>query len=107
MNTMKSNNHNDEIKDASIGEEAIKSWDKKGLLPSLAPQITHVLSRHIDLNKGEDIKDIESMFRGIKDNDDSAYESFNEFTKTLLVNEHYQRNLDELTRATYPTTTNK
>ncbi len=47
------------------------------------------------------------MFRGIKDNDDSAYESFNEFTKTLLVNEHYQRNLDELTRAAYPTTTNK
>ena len=107
MNTMKSNNHNDEIKDASIGEEALKGWKNKGLLPYLAPQTTHVLTRHIEQTKGEDVKDIETMLKGMREGNDDSYGSFDDFTRTLFASEHYQQNLDELTRAAYPTTTNK
>ena len=104
---MKLNNNNYEIKDASIGKEAIKGWDKKGLLPSLAPQTTDVLTKHIDLTKGEDIPEIETMLRNMKEGNDGAYGDFNEFTSTLFASYHYDRKLDELTRAAYPTIKNK
>ncbi len=104
LNLMKSNksNHNN-VKDFSRGREALKDWEKRGLLPFLAPQTKYVLARHIDLNKGEDIPDIETMFRSMKEGNDGAYGDFNEFTSTLFASYHYDRKLDELTRAAYPT----
>ena len=101
---MKSNNHNNNIKDVSRGEEALKGWEKKGLLPYLAPQTTHALTRHIDLTQGEDIPEIETMLKGMKEGNDDSYDSFDDFTRTLFASEHYQRKLDELTRAAYPKT---
>ena len=105
MKTNKSNHNN--VKDAYLGAETMNNWSKNGLLPYLAPQTTHVLTKHIEQTKGEDVKDIETMLKGMREGNDDSYGSFDDFTRTLLVNEHYQRNLDELTRAAYPTTTNK
>ena len=88
-------------------EKLLGDWEKRGLLPFLAPQTKYVLARHIDLTKGEDIPDIETMFRNMKEGNDGAYGDFNEFTSTLFASYHYDRKLDELTRAAYPTIKNK
>ena len=109
LNLMKSkkSNHNN-VKDVfPRGREALKDWEERGLLPYLAPQTKYVLARHIDLTKGEDIPDIETMFRNMKEGNDGAYGDFNEFTTTLFASYHYDRRLDELTRAAYPTIKNK
>ena len=103
----KPKNHNNKGKDFPRGREALKDWEKRGLLPYLAPQTKYVLARHIDLTKGEDIPDIETMFRNMKEGNDGAYGDFNEFTTTLFASYHYDRRLDELTRAAYPTIKNK
>ena len=104
----KPKNHNNKVKDVfPRGREALRDWDKRGLLPYLAPQTKYVLARHIDLTKGEDIPDIETMFRNMKEGNDGAYGDFNEFTTTLFASYHYDRRLDELTRAAYPTIKNK
>ena len=105
-NKPKNHNKNKTI-DFPRGREALKDWEKRGLLPYLAPQTKYVLARHIDLTKGEDIPDIETMFRNMKEGNDGAYGDFNEFTSTLFASYHYDRRLDELTRAAYPTIKNK
>ena len=69
MKTNKSN-HNNKVKDASLGAKTINNWSKNGLLPYLAPQTTHVLTKHIDLTKGEEVKDIETMLKGMKEGND-------------------------------------
>ena len=105
MKTNKSNHNN--VKDAYLGAETMNNWSKNGLLPYLAPQTTHVLTKHIEQTKGEDIPEIEIMLKGMREGNDDSYGSFDDFTRTLFASEHYQQNLDELTRAAYPTTTNK
>ena len=108
LDLMKSNNHNkNKTIDFPRGREALKDWEKRGLLPYMAPQTKYVLARHIDLNKGEDIPDIETMLKSMKEGNDGAYGDFNEFTSTLFASYHYDRRLDELTRAAYPTIKNK
>ena len=104
LNLMKSSNHNkNKTIDFPRGREALRDWEKKGLLPYLAPQTKYVLARHIDLTKGEDVEDIETIFKGMKEGIDEAYANFNEFSSTLFASYHYDRRLDELTRAAYPT----
>ena len=103
LNLMKSKKSNHNNVKESRGREALRDWEKRGLLPYLAPQTKYVLARHIDLTKGEDIPDIETMFTSMKEGNDGAYGDFNEFTSTLFASYHYDRKLDELTRAAYPT----
>lgn len=81
-----------------LGQQTLKGFTKKGIMPDLAPQVTKSLSRHIDITKGADIPEIETMFKGMKSGDEVAYESFNDFSKTLSAADQYQSNVDEMTR---------
>ena len=81
------------------GQQFLKRMGKAKTLPKLAPQITDTLSRHIDITKGADIPEIETMLKGVTAGDESAIESFNGFTKTLLASDKYQANVAEQTRA--------
>ena len=82
-----------------LGQQTLKKFTKKGIMPKLAPQITDTLSRHIDITKGADIPELETMLKGVTAGDESAIESFNGFTKTLLASDKYQANVAEQTRA--------
>ena len=82
-----------------LGQQTLKKFAKKGIMPKLAPQITDTLSRHIDITKGADIPELETMLKGVTAGDESAIESFNGFTKTLLASDKYQANVAEQTRA--------
>jgi hypothetical protein len=81
------------------GQQFFKRMGKAKTLPKLAPQITDTLSRHIDITKGADIPELETMLKGVTAGDESAIESFNGFTKTLLASDKYQANVAEQTRA--------
>ena len=81
------------------GQQFLKRMGKAKTLPKLAPQITDTLSRHIDITKGADIPELETMLKGVTAGDESAIESFNGFTKTLLASDKYQANVAEQTRA--------
>tara|TARA_B000000565_G_scaffold40435_1_gene26922 strand:+ start:1071 stop:2012 length:942 start_codon:yes stop_codon:yes gene_type:complete len=81
------------------GQQFFKRMAKAKTLPKLAPQITDTLSRHIDITKGADIPELETMLKGVTAGDESAIESFNGFTKTLLASDKYQANVAEQTRA--------
>ena len=81
------------------GQQFFKRMGKAKTLPKLAPQITDTLSKHIDITKGADIPELETMLKGVTAGDESAIESFNGFTKTLLASDKYQANVAEQTRA--------
>ena len=81
------------------GQQFLKRMGKAKTLPKLAPQITDTLSKHIDITKGADIPELETMLKGVTAGDESAIESFNGFTKTLLASDKYQANVAEQTRA--------
>ena len=81
------------------GQQFFKRMAKAKTLPKLAPQVTDTLSRHIDITKGADIPELETMLKGVTAGDESAIESFNGFTKTLLASDKYQANVAEQTRA--------
>ena len=81
------------------GQQFFKRMAKAKTLPKLAPQITDTLSRHIDITKGAGNLDLETMLKGVTAGDESAIESFNDFTKTLLASDKYQANVAEQTRA--------
>ena len=87
------------------GQQFFKRMAKAKTLPKLAPQITDTLSKHIDITKGADIPELETMLKGVTAGDESAIESFNGFTKTLLASDKYQatavlRSYDLSTRTT-------
>ena len=81
-----------------LGQQTIKRFAKKGYTKELAPQVVKSLSNHINITKGVDIPEMETMFKGMKAGDDVAYESFNDFSKTLSAADQYQSNVDEMTR---------
>ena len=81
------------------GQQFLKRMGKAKTLPKLAPQITDTLTRHIDITKGAGNSDLETMLKGVTAGDESAIESFNNFTKTLLASDKYQANVAEQTRA--------
>lgn len=81
-----------------LGQQTIKRFAKKGYTKELAPQVVKSLSNHINITKGVDIPEMETMFKGMKAGDEVAYESFNDFSKTLSAADQYQSNVDEMTR---------
>jgi len=81
------------------GQQFLKRMGKAKTLPKLAPQTLDVLSKHVDITKGADIPELETMLKGVTAGDESAIESFNGFTKTLLASDKYQANVAEQTRA--------
>ena len=81
-----------------LGQQTLKGFAKKGYTKDLAPQVVKSLSDHINITKGVDIPEMETMFKGMKAGDDAAYESFNDFSKTLSAADQYQSNVDEMTR---------
>lgn len=82
-----------------LGQQTLKKFAKEGIMPKLAPQITDTLSRHISITKGADVPEMRTMLKGVTAGDESAIESFNGFTKTLLASDKYQANVAEQTRA--------
>ena len=81
-----------------LGQQTLKGFAKKGYTKDLAPQVVKSLSDHINITKGVDIPEMETMFKGMKAGDEVAYESFNDFSKTLSAVDQYQSNVDEMTR---------
>ena len=81
-----------------LGQQTIKRFAKKGYTKELAPQVVKSLTDHINITKGVDIPEMETMFKGMKAGDEVAYESFNDFSKTLSAADQYQSNVDEMTR---------
>nr|BAR33368.1 hypothetical protein [uncultured Mediterranean phage uvMED] len=81
-----------------LGQQTLKGFAKKGYTKDLAPQVVKSLSNHINITKGVDIPEMETMFKGMKAGDEVAYESFNDFSKTLSAADQYQSNVAEMTR---------
>jgi len=81
-----------------LGQQTLKGFAKKGYTKDLAPQVVKSLTDHINITKGVDIPEMETMFKGMKAGDEVAYESFNDFSKTLSAADQYQSNVDEMTR---------
>ena len=81
------------------GQQFFKRMAKAKTLPKLAPQITDTLSKHIDITKGADIPELETMLKGATAGDESAIESLSNMTKTLFASQKYQDGVAEQTRA--------
>ena len=45
-----------------LGQQTLKGFAKKGYTKDLAPQVVKSLSDHINITKGVDIPDMETMF---------------------------------------------
>ena len=54
------------------GQQFLKRMGKAKTLPKLSRIVTDDLTKHIDANKGIDIPDIETMFKGMKNGDDAS-----------------------------------
>ena len=81
-----------------LGQQVMKKFAKKGYTKDLAPQVVKSLTDHINITKAADVGEMETMFKGMKAGDEVAYESFNDFSKTLSAADQYQSNVDEMTR---------
>ena len=78
------------------GQQFLQRMRKAKTLPKLSGIVTDDLVKHIDANKGVDIPDIETMFKGMKNGDDAAYDAFDQFSSTKMVANKYQRNYTRL-----------
>ena len=81
------------------GQQFLKRMGKAKTLPKLAPQTLDVLSKHVDITKGADIPELETMLKGATAGDESAVESLSNMTKTLFASQKYQDGVAEQTRA--------
>ena len=81
------------------GQQFLKRMGKAKTLPKLAPQTLDVLSKHVDITKGADIPELETMLKGATAGDESAIESLSNMTKTLFASQKYQDGVAEQTRA--------
>tara|TARA_Y200000002_G_scaffold18400_1_gene14191 strand:+ start:1063 stop:1974 length:912 start_codon:yes stop_codon:yes gene_type:complete len=81
-----------------LGQQTLKRFAKQGYTKELAPQVIKSMSDHINITKGVDIPDIETMLKGTAAGEEAATESLNDFSKTLLTSEHYQGNVNKMTR---------
>ena len=81
------------------GQQFLKRMGKAKTLPKLSGIVTDDLVKHIDANKGVDIPDIETMFKGMKNGDDAAYDAFDQFSSTKMVANKYQQNVSGYERA--------
>ena len=81
-----------------LGQQTLKRFAKQGYTKELAPQVVKSMSDHINITKGVDIPDIETMLKGTAAGEEAATESLNDFSKTLLTSDHYQGNVNKMTR---------
>ena len=81
------------------GQQFLKRMAKAKTLPKLAPQTLDVLSKHVDITKGADIPELETMLKGATAGDESAIESLSDMSKTLFASQKYQNGVAEQTRA--------
>ena len=79
------------------GQQFFKRMRKAKILPKLSGIVTDDLTKHIDTVKSADeITNIETMFKGMKNGDDASYDAFDEFTSTKMVANQYQQNYNAL-----------
>ena len=84
------------------GQQFLQRMGKAKTLPKLSGITTDNLVKHIDANKGVDIPDIETMFKGMVNGDSASYTAFDEFDSTKMAANQYQQNVSELERAVKP-----
>lgn len=87
------------------GQQFLKRMRKAKTLPKLSGIVSDDLVKHIDTVKSADeITNIETMFKGMKNGDEASYVAFDEFATTRMTANHYQQNVSELERAYKPKT---
>ena len=87
------------------GQQFLKRMRKAKTLPKLSGIVSDDLVKHIDTVKSADeITNIETMFKGMKNGDEASYTAFDEFSTTRMTANHYQQNVNELERAYKPKT---
>ena len=84
------------------GQQFLQRMRKAKTLPKLSGITTDNVVKHIDANKGVDIPDIETMFKGMVNGDGASYTAFDEFDSTKMAANKYQQNVSELERAYKP-----
>ena len=85
------------------GEQFFKRMDKEKLVPEILGTITRQdMIKQIDLQEGAENVNLERIFRGISDGDDSMYEALGDYTTTLSGASHYQNRYQSLRRKVYP-----
>ena len=82
------------------GQQFLKRMGKAKTLPKLSGITADTLVKHVDANKGVDIPDIETMFKGMVNGDEASYTAFDEFSSTTMVANKYQDNVSSYERAT-------
>lgn len=86
------------------GQLFLKNMKKAKTLPKLSKIVSDDLVKHIDANKGVDMPEIETMFKGMVNGDEASYTAFDEFSTTRMTANHYQQNVNELEKAYKPKT---
>ena len=82
------------------GEQFFKRMDKEKLVPEILGTITRQdMIKQIDLQEGAENVNLERIFRGIADGDDSMHEALGDYTRTLSGASHYQQNYARLDAA--------
>ena len=80
------------------GQQFLQRMGKAKTLPKLSGITTDTIVKHVDANKGVDIPDIETMFKGMVNGDDASWSAFDEFSSTQLVANKYQENVSSYER---------
>ena len=73
------------------GQLFLKNMKKAKTLPKLSKIVSDDLVKHIDANKGVDMPEIETMFKGMVNGDEASYTAFDEFATTKMTANHYQQ----------------
>ena len=81
------------------GQQFLQRMAKAKTLPKLSGITTDNVVKHIDANKGVDIPDIETMFKGMVNGDGASYTAFEEFESTKMAANKYQENVSGYERA--------
>ena len=87
------------------GQQFLKRMGKAKTLPKLSGITTDNIVKHVDANKGVDIPDIETMFKGMVNGDGASYTAFDEFDSTKMAANKYQENVsgyERIRRAVEP-----
>ena len=81
------------------GQQFLQRMGKAKTLPKLSGITTDTVVKHVDANKGVDIPDIETMFKGMVNGDGASYTAFEEFESTKMAANKYQENVSGYERA--------
>ena len=80
------------------GQQFLQRMGKAKTLPKLSGITTDTVVKHVDANKGVDIPDIETMFKGMVNGNDASWSAFDEFSSTTMVANQYQKNVGDYER---------